>query len=125
VKTSELITRLQKIDKTVPFDADIVTGEDWLPQHISKVYHEPPYTFIEFESYEENEWGDESENSRLATITELATLAHMLEQMVEMIDKNPTFSRQNILHEMVELSTKMHSMVKVLQKNNHYNPKSY
>ncbi|MBE5254685.1 hypothetical protein [Mixta mediterraneensis] len=115
MKTSELIVKLQEIDKTVPFDADIVTGEDWLPQHLTKVYHEPPYTFIEFESYAEDEWGSESENNRLASITELATRAHMLEQMVEMIEKHPDFSPQDISHEMKELSGKMHSMIKTLR----------
>ena len=117
MKTSELITRLQKIDKTVSFDADIVTGEDWLPQHITKVYHEPPYTFIEFESYEE-EWGDERENNRLASITELATRSHMLEQMVEMIESNPTWSKEDITQELKDLSGRMHSMAETLKKSN-------
>lgn len=115
MKTSELIVKLQEIDKTVPLDADIVTGENSLPQHLTKVYHEPLYTFIEFKSYAEDEWGDENENNRLASVTELATRAHMPEQIIEMIEKNPDFSRQNIVHEMPELSNKMHSMIKVLR----------
>lgn len=41
MKTSELIDKLNKIAKTVPFDADIVTGDDWLWQGVDKVYHNP------------------------------------------------------------------------------------
>ncbi len=42
MKTSELIKKLQEIDKTVPFDADIVTGDDWLPCGVENVYHAHP-----------------------------------------------------------------------------------
>lgn len=45
MKTSELIKKLQEIDKTVPFDADIVTGDDWLPCGVENVYHAPPHTY--------------------------------------------------------------------------------
>lgn len=48
MKTSELIARLQKIEKTVPFDAEVVMGDDWQPTELARVYHEPPYTFLEF-----------------------------------------------------------------------------
>ncbi|MGV6808644.1 MAG: hypothetical protein ACWA5U_02100 [bacterium] len=46
--TSELIAKLQRIDQTVPFDADVVTVDDWNFQEIKKVYHDAPRTFIEF-----------------------------------------------------------------------------
>jgi hypothetical protein len=49
MKLSELIKQLQEIEKSVPFDSTVVTGDDWMPQQIVKVYHEPPYTYIEFE----------------------------------------------------------------------------
>lgn len=32
MKLSELIKQLQEIDKSVPFDSEVVTGEDWMPQ---------------------------------------------------------------------------------------------
>lgn len=49
MKLSELIKQLQEIDKSVPFDSEVVTGDDWMPRRISSVYHEPPHTFIQFE----------------------------------------------------------------------------
>lgn len=48
MKMSELILQLQKIDETLPFDAEVVTGCDWQPAALRRVYHEPPYTFLEF-----------------------------------------------------------------------------
>ena len=57
---SELIEALQTIDKTVPFDSDVVTGDEWMPSEIVSVFHKPPYTFLEFrdeldEAEEDNE----------------------------------------------------------------------
>jgi hypothetical protein len=54
MKLSQLIKKLQEIEKTVPFDSEVVTGDDWMPQKITTVHHEPPYTFIEFESPHED-----------------------------------------------------------------------
>ncbi|EHR1015804.1 hypothetical protein KS878_004547 [Vibrio parahaemolyticus] len=54
MKISKLIKTLQEIDSTVPFDSDVVTGDDWMPSAITRVYHEPPRTFIEFEDSEED-----------------------------------------------------------------------
>jgi len=48
MKTAELIKLLQTIDKDIPFDAEIVTGDDWNYQEIEKVYHDAPRTFIQF-----------------------------------------------------------------------------
>lgn len=59
MKTSELIARLQKIEKTVPFDAEVVMGDDWQPTELARVYHEPPYTFLEFADDEGREHPDE------------------------------------------------------------------
>lgn len=47
MKTSELIKKLQEIDATVPFDADVVMGDDWQNTPVSRVYHQPPHTFLE------------------------------------------------------------------------------
>jgi hypothetical protein len=38
LKTSVLIQKLIEIDKTVSFDAAVVTGEHWWPTPISRVY---------------------------------------------------------------------------------------
>jgi hypothetical protein len=116
MKTSQLINKLIEINKTVPFDADIVTGDDWLFQPVSKVYHNPPHTYIEFESFEEDEWSEDlAEENRKATIKELATRAHMLQQVIEMIEKSPQHSREDIIQELGKLSEQMHSMVTALQ----------
>ena len=48
LKTYVLIQKLMEIDKTVLFDADVVTGEEWWPTPISRVYHNPPHTYVEF-----------------------------------------------------------------------------
>jgi len=49
MKLRHLIGILQKIEAEVPFDSDVVSGDDWMPDQISQVYHEPPHTFIQFE----------------------------------------------------------------------------
>jgi hypothetical protein len=61
LKTSTLIQKLTEISKTVPFDADVVTGEDWWPHPITRVYHNPPHTFIEFGTEEPSENEDPDE----------------------------------------------------------------
>lgn len=115
MKTSELIKRLTEIDVTVPFDADIVTGDDWLWQGVDKVYHNPPHTYIQFHSYDENLWGDDGENRRRASITELATRAHMIEQVIEMIEATPDHSKERIISELGGWAAKMQSMVDALK----------
>ncbi|AYO37242.1 hypothetical protein [Serratia sp. P2ACOL2] len=116
MKTSELIDKLNKIAKTVPFDAEIVTGDDWLWQGVDKVYHNPPHTYIQFDSYEENEWGEDEENRRRASITELATRAHMIEQVIEMIEATPDHSKEKIISELGGWAAKMQSMADALKK---------
>ena len=49
MNTSELIAALQKINKSVPFDADIVVEGDIYPQSVIGVRHEPPHTFLVLE----------------------------------------------------------------------------
>jgi len=60
MKTSQLIKKLQRIEKDVPFDADVVTGDDWQPTDLARVYHEPPYTFLEFNYSSSEEAQEES-----------------------------------------------------------------
>ena len=55
MKSSELIKKLQTIDKSVPFDAEVVTGDGITPYRLTKVYHEPPHTFLEFGPPEDEE----------------------------------------------------------------------
>lgn len=64
MNTSELIKKLQEIDATVPFDADVVVGEDWMPRAVTGVYHEPPYTFLTIESDDEEIEEDDHEQSK-------------------------------------------------------------
>lgn len=47
MKASQLIAKLQEIAATVPFDADVVMGGDWQNTPVSRVYHQPPHTFLE------------------------------------------------------------------------------
>lgn len=62
MKLSELIKKLQALDKSIPFDSEVVSGDDWQPLVISAVYHDPPYTFIQFQECGEMTGGwDESE----------------------------------------------------------------
>ena len=49
MKTSQLISRLQEISNAIPFDADVVTGDDWMPASLVRVEHDPPDTFLVFE----------------------------------------------------------------------------
>ncbi|MCV2401770.1 hypothetical protein OFY17_02620 [Marinomonas sp. C2222] len=52
MKTSEFLVKLKKLDASVPFDAELVIGDDWMPQRVTGLYHEPPHTFIKVESPE-------------------------------------------------------------------------
>lgn len=63
MKSSELIKRLQLLEKEIPFDAEIVIGDDWQPSHLKRVHHEPPYTFLIFEG--EDERAELNEQERL------------------------------------------------------------
>ncbi|WP_035853270.1 hypothetical protein [Deefgea rivuli] len=48
MNTSEVIRKLQALEKTIPFDAEVVIGDDWQPSSLVKIFHQPPYTFLEF-----------------------------------------------------------------------------
>lgn len=77
MKTSVLIQKLMEIDKTVPFDADVVTGEDWWPTPISRVYHNPPHTFVEFETGEQSQ----DDPDELSVYSELEIRTHQMIQI--------------------------------------------
>lgn len=55
MKTSELIAQLQEIEKSVPFDAEVVIGDDWISHKLIRVVHNPPHTFLVFDTPEEGE----------------------------------------------------------------------
>ncbi|HEJ9666198.1 TPA: hypothetical protein SMQ32_000464 [Proteus mirabilis] len=118
MKTSELIKQLQEIDKTVPFDADIATGDDWMPCSIDKVYHNPPHTYIQFNSYDTDEmWEDMQENNRRTSIIELSTRANAIEDVVKMIENNPSLTILDIIKELNTRSKRMYEMANSLKKN--------
>ena len=50
MRTSDFLEKLKKLDATVPFDAELVVGDDWMPQRVIGLYHEPPHTFVKVES---------------------------------------------------------------------------
>ena len=96
LKTSVLIQKLIEIDKTVPFDADVVTGEDWWPTPISRVYHNPPDTFIEFES------GDQSrdDTDELTIYSELKIRTHQMMQIRDFVQSNTNLHPDEIISEL-------------------------
>lgn len=116
MKTSELIKKLQEIDKTVPFDADIVTGDDWLPCGVENVYHAPPNTYIQFNSYDTDEmWGDLQENNRRTSIIELSARANAIDDVVKMIESNPSITALDIIKELNVRSKQMLEMANLLK----------
>jgi hypothetical protein len=86
VKLSALIKKLQAIHDEVPFDSDVVTGDDYMPTLIKSVYHEPPYTFIQFESSESDD-EEFNENSKALTFERIAELSKLMskEEQAELI----------------------------------------
>ncbi|ARA23069.1 TPA: hypothetical protein U2R10_000633 [Proteus mirabilis] len=117
MKTSELIKKLQEIDKTVPFDADIVTGDDWLPCGVENVYHAPPNTYIQFNSYDADEmWGDLQENNRRTSIVELSARVSEINDVVKMIESNPSITALDIIKELNSRSKRMSEMANLLKK---------
>ncbi|EMD6373991.1 hypothetical protein OA40_11410 [Morganella morganii] len=116
MKTSTLIAKLQQIDKTVPFDADVVTGDDWQFLDIARVYHNPPHTFIEFKDIEDlgNDDNDTDEAKRNEAYDEISARAGMLEQVIGMIKQNPDAPRQQILSELELFLSKLNEMMKAL-----------
>ena len=57
MKTSKLITALQKLEKSIPFDANIVVEGDIYPRSVIGIRHDAPDTFLvlqgENDPYEE------------------------------------------------------------------------
>lgn len=55
MKTSELIKKLQEIGKTLPFDATVVSGDEWQWEPLVNVFHEAPRTHLEFKQGQSEE----------------------------------------------------------------------
>lgn len=82
MKLHHLIEALQRIEATVPFESDVVSGDDWMPDGISRVYHEPPYTFIQFDPIDDSDFYD-SDQPRNFTSQEDLLIQAFIEFMFE------------------------------------------
>ncbi|MGR6780682.1 hypothetical protein ACU5B6_25470 [Moritella viscosa] len=82
MKLHHLIDILKKIEAEVPFESDVVSGDDWMPDQISRVYHEPPHTFIQFEQSGDYDF-DDSGLSRNFTPQEKLLIHAFIEFMFE------------------------------------------
>lgn len=87
MKTSELIQKLQKLEQEIPFDAEVVTGDDWQPSELVRVQHEPPYTFLEFEGIGEQE---QFEEAREFSDTQLPLVGAYLSSLLHRVKDNPS-----------------------------------
>lgn len=87
MKTSELIRELQKLEREIPFDAEIVTGDDSQPLELVRVQHEPPYTFLEFEGIGETEL---LEKAREFSDTQLILVGAYISSILNRLKDNPS-----------------------------------
>lgn len=112
MKTSVLIQKLMEIDKTVPFDADVVTGEDWRPTPISRVYHNPPHTFVEFETGEQSQDGPDE----LSIYSELQIRAHQMIQIRDFVQSNKELQPEAIVLELNVQIERLRAMAEAILK---------
>ena len=112
LKTSVLIQKLMEIDKTVPFDADVVTGEDWCPTPISRVYHNPPYTFVEFETDEQSQDAPDE----LSVYSELEIRAHQMMQIRDFVQSNSGLQPEEIISELNVQIERLRAMAEAILK---------
>lgn len=112
LKTSVLIQKLMEIDKTVPFDADVVTGEDWCPTPISRVYHNPPHTFVEFEADEQSQ----DTPDELSVYSELEIRAHQMMQIRDFVQSNKGLQPEEIISELNVQIERLRAMAEAILK---------
>ncbi|WP_312343863.1 hypothetical protein [Leclercia sp.] len=112
MKTSVLIQKLMEIDKTVPFDADVVTGEDWCPTPISRVYHNPPHTFVEFEADEQSQDAPDE----LSVYSELEIRAHQMMQIRDFVQSNRGLQPEEIISELNVQIERLRAMAEAILK---------
>ncbi|XUV80194.1 hypothetical protein ACREYP_13800 [Enterobacter sp. TMH.L2] len=107
MKTSELIKKLTDLQDTVPFDAEVVTGDDWQPNGITRIYHKPPYTFIEFETDEIDEFGEED---GIDIINELEIRAHQVKSIRDFIQSDKDLTPDSIIKELNTQISRLEAM---------------
>ncbi|EEJ6370531.1 hypothetical protein B9M33_000009 [Salmonella enterica subsp. enterica serovar Denver] len=112
LKTSVLIQKLMEIDKTVPFDADIVTGEEWWPIPISRVYHNPPHTFVEFETGEQSQ----DDPYELTIYSELEIRVHQMIQIRDFVQFNKNLQPEEIISELNVQIERLRAMAEAILK---------
>ncbi|EHK6402395.1 hypothetical protein INJ23_000928 [Salmonella enterica] len=112
LKTSVLIQKLMEIDKTVPFDADIVTGEEWWPIPISRVYHNPPHTFVEFETGEQSQ----DDPDELTIYSELEIRVHQMIQIRDLVQSNKNLQPEEIISELNVQIERLRAMAEAILK---------
>ncbi|ATF66526.1 hypothetical protein IBN27_003918 [Salmonella enterica] len=112
LKTSVLIQKLMEIDKTVPFDADVVTGEEWWPTPISRVYHNPPHTFVEFETGEQSQ----DDPDELIIYSELEIRVHQMIQIRDFVQSNKNLQPEEIISELNVQIERLRAMAEAILK---------
>lgn len=111
LKTSELIKKLTDLQETIPFDAEVVTGDDWQPDGITRIYHKPPYTFIEFEADDIDEFGEEDS---IGVINELEIRAHQVKAIRDFIRSGKDLTPDSIIKELNSQINRLEAMAVVL-----------
>ncbi|ELY3773053.1 hypothetical protein SMX71_002706 [Cronobacter dublinensis] len=112
LKTSVLIQKLMEIHKTVPFDAEVVTGEEWWPTPISRAYHNPPYTYIEFETDEQSK----DDLDELSVYRELEIRAHQMMQIRDFVKSNKGLKPEEIVSEINVQIARLRAMAEAILK---------
>ncbi|ESE69482.1 hypothetical protein [Salmonella enterica] len=112
MKTSVLIQKLMEIDKTVPFDADVVTGEELWPIPISRVYHNPPHTFVEFETGEQSQ----DDPDELTIYSELEIRVHQMIQIRDFVQSNKNLQPEEIISELNVQIERLRAMAEAILK---------
>ncbi|MDJ4625670.1 hypothetical protein ACXOE1_12910 [Salmonella enterica] len=112
MKTSVLIQKLMEIDKTVPFDADVVTGEEWWPIPISRVHHNPPHTFVEFETGEQSQ----DDPDELTIYSELEIRVHQMIQIRDFVQSNKNLQPEEIISELNVQIERLRAMAEAILK---------
>ncbi|EOV9599021.1 hypothetical protein ACN5KR_000118 [Cronobacter malonaticus] len=112
MKTSVLMQKLMEIDKTVPFDAEIVTGEEWWPIPISRVYHNPPHTYVEFETDEQSQ----NDPDELSLYSELKIRAHQMMLIRDLVQSNKGLKPEEIVSEMNVQIDRLRAMAEAILK---------
>lgn len=112
LKTSVLIQKLMEIDKTLPFDADVVTGEEWWPTPISRVYHNPPHTYVEFETGEQSQ----DDPDELSIYSELEIRAHQMMQIRDFLLSNTGLKPEEIVSEINVQIDRLRAMAEAILK---------